>query len=70
MTEVPCDNPATTPVAGFTVATVVVRLLQVPPVDPSVRLVVVLVQRLAVPDIAAGTAFTVTTTLALPQLLA
>ena len=53
--------PLTTPVLLATVATVVVPLLHVPPVVPSVNVIVVPAQNGDEAGIFAGSAFTVTT---------
>jgi hypothetical protein len=54
--------PVTTPDVDPAVATVVLLLLQVPPVLVLVKVVLAPEQRTAVPDIAAGADVTVTTT--------
>ena len=59
--DVPPVTPVTTPVVEPIVAIVVVPLVHVPPVVASVNVVVSPWQTLAVPDIPAGLAFTVTT---------
>ena len=63
MVVVPCDTAVTNPDVLLTVATPVVLLLQVPPVDPSLRAVVVRPPPehiVSAPDIATGIALTVT----------
>jgi hypothetical protein len=59
MVAVPAATPPTVPAA--TVAIAVLPLVHTPPATPSLRLVVNPVQTLAVPLMAAGEAFTVTT---------
>ena len=62
---VPAETPTTSPVVPVPepiVATAVLLLVHVPPVVASLSEVVVVAQRLAVPDIAAGKGFTVTVT--------
>ena len=59
---VPAVMPDTTPEEEPTVATVVLLLVQLPPAEPSVNVVVWPIQTLAVPPIAAGNGFTVTGT--------
>ena len=59
--DVPDITPVTTPVPLTTVATVVVPLDQVPPVVPSVNVMVVPEQNGEEPGIADGSTFTVTT---------
>jgi len=61
ITDVPDNTPVTTPVLLTTVATVVVPLDQVPPVVPSVNVIVVPEQNADEADMADGNAFTVTT---------
>ena len=56
---VPADTPVTTPVLP-TAARLVLLLLQVPPVEASVKAVVKPTHTLAVPVIAAGKGLTVT----------
>ena len=56
----PDNTPVTTPVPETTVATVVVPLDQVPPVVPSVKVIVEPAQNADDADIVAGKAFTVT----------
>ena len=60
MSAVPDDTPVTTPVAPTTVATLVVPLVHVPPVVPSVKVMVVPAQNAAAPDTAVGKLLTVT----------
>ena len=60
MTVVLAVTPVTTPVVEPILATVVVPLVQWPPVVASVKVVVAVPQKLNVPPIADGTAFTVT----------
>jgi len=64
MVEVPDVTPLTTPVVEPMVATEVLVLLHVPPDVPSVNVVVLPAQTEVVPEIVAGTAFTVTTAIA------
>jgi len=64
MTEVPDDTPVTTPVVPATVATLVVPLVQVPPVVPSVNVIVDPAQNADAPAMVAGEALTVTTVVA------
>ena len=59
MPGIPADTPETIPIP-LTVAKLVLLLLQVPPVDASVKAVVKPAQTLAVPVIAAGSGLTVT----------
>jgi hypothetical protein len=59
--DVPDIIPVTTPVPPTTVATVVVPLVQVPPVVPSVKVIVVPAQKADEAEIAPGNVFTVTT---------
>ena len=56
----PDNTPVTTPVPETTVATVVVPLDQVPPVVPSVKVIVEPAQNAEDAEIVAGNAFTVT----------
>ena len=56
----PGDTPVTTPVPDTTVATEGLLLLHVPPLVPSVKVVVAGVQIFEAPLIDAGAAFTVT----------
>ena len=65
----PDITPVTIPVLAPTVATDVVPLVQVPPVVPSVKVMVVPAQKAAAPDIADGKALTVTVPVALQPLL-
>ena len=58
--DVPDNTPVTTPVPETTVATVVVPLDQVPPVTPSVNVIVVPAQNGEDADMADGAAVTVT----------
>ena len=62
MVTVPAATPVTTPVLEFTVAMAVLLLLQLPPVVAFARVVVLPIQALSVPVIAAtvGRAFKVT----------
>jgi hypothetical protein len=59
MLAVPADTPFTNPVV-FTVATLALLVLHVPPNVPSVRRLVVPVQKDVFPDIPVGKGFTVT----------
>ena len=59
--DVPDNTPVTRPVLLTTVATVVVPLDHVPPVVPSVKVIVVPEQNGDEEGIVAGNAFTVTT---------
>jgi hypothetical protein len=59
MTDVPAETPVTTPVAGSTVATLGVALLQVPSGVASLNVVVDATHTLVVPEIAAGKGSTV-----------
>ena len=59
--DVPDITPVTTPVPLTTVATVVMPLDQVPPVVPSVNVIVVPEQNGEEAGITTGSAFTVTT---------
>ena len=56
----PPVSPLTTPLVGFTVATLVVPLVHVPPETEFVNVVVPDWHKVAVPPIAAGAACTVT----------
>ena len=58
--EVPPDTPVTIPVTGSTSATVGVLVLQLPPLVPSVKLVVKPTQTVALPLMPAGIGSTVT----------
>jgi hypothetical protein len=60
ITETPPDTPVTTPVPDPTVATDVVPLVHVPPMDMSVKVVVEPAQIVDSPVTALGTALTVT----------
>ena len=60
----PADTPVTTPVAPITVATLVVPLVQVPPVVPSVNVIVDPTQNEAEAGIADGVVLTVITAVA------
>jgi len=64
ITAVPDDTPVTFPVPLTTVATVVLPLAQVPPVVPSVKVVVDPAQNGDDADIATGVVLTVTTVVA------
>ena len=61
---VPADMPVTTPVVGSTVPTAGTLLLQVPPGEDEVSVVVSPTHTLAVPVIVPGPAFTVTVAVA------
>ena len=61
MIEVPDSTPLTTPEPPTTVATVVVPLVHVPPVVPSVKVMVAPAQTGADAAMAAGSPLTVTT---------
>ena len=61
MSAVPDDTPVTTPVAPTTVATLVVPLVHVPPVVPSVSVIVEPAQNAAEAGMVDGVVFTVTT---------
>ena len=58
---VPASTPVTTPLLGSIVATVIVPLVHTPPDTPSLNWVVNPVHTVAVPVIADGEVFTVTT---------
>ena len=60
----PEDTPVTTPVLLPTVAAAVLALAQVPPVVPSVNVIVVPAQNAVEEDIADGVVFTVTVVVA------
>ena len=60
ISEVPDTTPVTIPVLAPTVAIDVVPLVHVPPVVPSVKVMVVPAQKAAEPDTADGKALTVT----------
>jgi hypothetical protein len=60
MIDVPPDTPVTTPVPLTTVATVVVPLDHVPPVVPSVKVIVEPAQNDVEVEMATGNPFTVT----------
>ena len=60
----PEDTPVTTPVLLTTVAAAVLPLAQVPPVVPSVNVIVVPAQYAVEEDIADGVVFTVTVVVA------
>ena len=60
MFALPAAIPVTIPDVAFTVATDVLLLVQVPPVTASLNVVVLPAQTDALPEIAAGVAFTVT----------
>ena len=64
MVVVPADMPVTTPVTGSTVPTAVLLLLQLPPGDEELSVVVRVTHTLAVPVIVPGPALTVTTAVA------
>ena len=61
ITGAPCDMPDTVPVAAPIVASVVLLLLQVPPAVASLSVAVSPAQIAAMPLIAAGSGFIVTT---------
>jgi hypothetical protein len=71
ITLVPAAKPVATPVTGFTVATVVLLLVQVPPATGCSRLVLLPTHIFRVPDTTVGDGVTLTTVLAVavPQLL-
>lgn len=62
---VPPDTPVTTPVAGLTVAIIVLALLQVPPGVGSLKVVVNPAQTTGMPVIGRGVGLTVTVVIAL-----
>ena len=64
MSAVPDDTPVTTPVAPTTVATLVVPLVHVPPVVPSVNVIVAPAQNAVEAGIVDGVVLTVTTAVA------
>ena len=64
MSAVPDDTPVTTPVAPTTVATVVEPLDHVPPVVPSVNVIVDPTQKAVEAGIVDGVVLTVTTAVA------
>jgi hypothetical protein len=55
----PGFTPLTIPVAGTTVATTVLLLLHVPPLEPSLKITVCPMQTAGPPVIGAGSGFTV-----------
>ena len=61
MVDVPDDTPVTIPVEAPTVATPVLPLVHVPPLVPSLSVVVKPAQTIAVPVMDDGNAYTVTT---------
>jgi hypothetical protein len=63
MVVVPPNTPVTIPVPVPTVATVVVLLVHLPPVVPSLRVLVCPAHMLVIPVIGNGLAFTVITEL-------
>jgi hypothetical protein len=67
--DVPDKTPVTTPVLLTTVATVVVPLDQVPPLVPSVNVIVEAEQNAVEVEIVAGSGFTVTILVALHPVL-
>ena len=67
MIEVPNATPVKSPVVDPIVATAVLLLVHVPPVDELVRVVVEPLHTVVVPAIAAGEGFTVTIVVAVPQ---
>jgi hypothetical protein len=69
MVAVPAETPVMEPVVLTAVATAVLLLLQVPPVDVLVRVMLFPTQKATFPPIAAGFALILTTVVTVPQLL-